>query len=112
MTKDKLIIEDNRGEYNIAWWLAEDEDIGGRLGEGGRKPHKATCETSAAEIAVWNSATGMSGGQLYWESKKEAQVALALAKRAVAEFEGAKPWPEWAKQAQANGWKPPKGWTP
>lgn len=30
----------------------------------------------------------------------------------MAEFEGAKPWPEWAKQALAAGWRAPKGWTP
>jgi len=36
----------------------------------------------------------------------------AVRKAAQAEFDGAAPWPAWAKAAAENGWVPPKGWKP
>lgn len=33
-------------------------------------------------------------------------------KNAKLEWDSGVPWPEWARTAQANGWKPPKGWKP
>lgn len=37
------------------------------------------------------------------------KVALKVAQ---SEYDSNVPWPEWAKQAEAAGWKPPKGWKP
>ena len=36
MSKDKLIVDDSdqNDRYRLVWWLAEDEDIGGTLGDG------------------------------------------------------------------------------
>ncbi len=36
----------------------------------------------------------------------------ATLKAARSEYDTGAPWPEWAKQAHAAGWKPPKGWKP
>jgi len=36
----------------------------------------------------------------------------AAVKSAKSEYDSGVPWPEWAKQAQAAGWKAPKGWKP
>jgi len=36
----------------------------------------------------------------------------AALKAAQAEFAGGAPWPDWARDAAANGWVPPKGWKP
>jgi len=36
----------------------------------------------------------------------------AAMKSARSEYDSNVPWPEWAKQAEAAGWKPPKGWKP
>jgi hypothetical protein len=55
-----------------------------------------------------------------FERKSDAQKALTAAKAAVKALrERAKqvaknstPWPTWALQAKAAGWKPPKGWKP
>lgn len=114
MGKDRLIVTEARdGGYQIVWWLALEQDEGAALGDGcySGKPRKIKCEMDAATMAVWDMASGHSRA-LYWESRADAQKALIVARRAVAEFNGAKPWPEWAKQAQAAGWKAPKGWTP
>lgn len=111
--KDRLVIDERRGGCRIVWWLAEDRDYGAALGESGAKPSNPQNEMEAAEAAVWDMADGREAfGGLRWNSRLAAQRALKIAKQAVAEFEGAKPWPEWAKQALAAGWKAPKGWTP
>lgn len=47
-----------------------------------------------------------------WYTRSGASKALAAAKAALTIHRSAKPWPEWAKQALAAGWKAPKGWKP
>lgn len=112
MNRDRLVLDDD-GSYRIVWELHEEQEIGATLGDSGPgKPLDPKGEHEAAEAAVWDMADGRDNAGLYWESKGAAQKALVIARRAIAEFSGAKPWPEWAKMAQANGWKPPKGWTP
>lgn len=39
-------------------------------------------------------------------------VARAAVKQAKSEWTANVPWPDWAKTALAQGWKPPKGWKP
>jgi hypothetical protein len=46
-----------------------------------------------------------------WARKFRAAMNAAL-KSARSEYDSNVPWPEWAKQAEAAGWKPPKGWKP
>ena len=56
------------------------------------------------------------GGGYEFESMSAAKRFLAAmksaAKAARHEYDTGVPWPEWAKQAQAAGWKPPKNWKP
>ena len=52
------------------------------------------------------------GGVSRWKTEREARRALAHLEVGMLAWEGAKPEPEWAIQARAAGWKPPKGWTP
>jgi hypothetical protein len=44
--------------------------------------------------------------------KKFLAAMKAALKAAQSEYDSNVPWPEWAKQAEAAGWKPPKGWKP
>lgn len=51
-------------------------------------------------------------GELYWESKGGAARAMRVVRLALREAQEGRQWPSWAKQAIAEGWKPPKRWRP
>ena len=116
---DRLIIESERIGYQIVWFLEEESDTGARLGESTyseRDLAKAKPEdwdhitaTITASKTVGVQRDGHNG--YYWESRKDAAAALKAIKFALKD-KGAKPWPEWAVKATAEGWKAPKGWTP
>jgi hypothetical protein len=130
---DRIVIVESRYGYSLQWYLEEDGDLGLTLGEGetheslskmdkaitrrgtvGEDPD-GKVEHAVTTLAAWKH-EGMhlapQGQGFYWESKKGAAEALRLVKVAIKELKDNKPWPEWAKQAAANGWKPPKGWKP
>ena len=52
------------------------------------------------------------GGGFCFYSKKDAQGALRAAKATNDSFEKNLPWSDWAIRAKAEGWKPPRGWSP
>lgn len=136
MTKDKLIIvEDHHGNYQIQWYLAEEQDTGATLGD-------ECCRASEPLLLIWGraldrgevkdedlehcAATVGAASQkhtemypvntidsgFYWEHRSDAQQALALAKLRIKEAREKTPWPQWARDAVAHGWKAPKGWKP
>lgn len=51
-------------------------------------------------------------GAYIWESKKQAARAMRLARAELKAIQTGRPFPEWAKQALAEGWKPPRRWRP
>lgn len=52
-------------------------------------------------------------GGFSFESRELVKRAMGEAKAALKALkEGGDPWPEWARIALANGWRPPKGWKP
>lgn len=53
-----------------------------------------------------------STGEAYWSSKRRAALAMRMARLVSREMEDGVPWPRWAKQAIAEGWKPPRRWRP
>lgn len=121
MSKDKLVIRDDRCRYCIAWMIEEDKyDVGATLGEGHRvfteddllKANPDDWQHIAATMAVATS-TGVEHTHdgYYWNSRAEAMVALKMA-RAALKDKSRRPLPGWALQAKAAGWTPPKGWTP
>lgn len=109
--EDELVIDIDRCGYRIVWFLAWEDEYGAMLGEE-QPSDNLDGETAAASQAVLVTKPERDSKGYYWTTKAAAQRALPLAKRAMEEFKGAKPWPEWAKLAQAAGWKAPKGWTP
>jgi hypothetical protein len=115
---DKLIIVEDRYNYRIAWYLAEDQDIGANLGDPlFEKSALANCKPDewdqimATLVASESDEVKSDDLGYYWESKKQALITLKLIKVALKNKFG-KPLPHWAVQAQAAGWKPPTGWTP
>lgn len=108
-TGEYLVEIDTRDGFGLAWFIPEDDEIGGSLGD-----LSPSCEEDeiAHKVAIAHGGqlTRMEGFE--WESHAAAKKARIAIERALLEYEGAKPWPEWAKTAQKHGWKPPKDWTP
>lgn len=121
--KDRLILSEytNGHQHRIAWFIVEHGEEGAVLGEDEyTEADLAKCvgrrvgewEHVAATIAV-SKIAGVQHDRrgYYWESRKDASSALRAARAAIKD-RSAKPWPEWAVKASAEGWKPPKGWAP
>lgn len=51
-------------------------------------------------------------GAYIWETKKHAARAMRLARAELKAIQTGRPFPDWAKQALAEGWKPPRRWRP
>lgn len=113
---EKLDVFGWRGSYRISW--SEDGDEGLILGPGllqefSDKPDAAdtVCAVKAI-LAMPDDARYLDRGSWVWESEARAKRALKVARDAIKVHESKIPWPEWAKQALSEGWKPPKGWKP
>jgi len=137
MAKDKLVIvESYLGEYQLQWYIAETQDMGAVLGDSCSKTQdpvllkwalaldrgevpEEDLEHCAAQVGaashpyteMYSGASGTVSG-FYWGSKKDVQEALRLAMLRIKEAKKKVPWPQWARDAVAHGWKPPKGWKP
>lgn len=126
MAQYRLVLdEDRHGLFRIHWYIPEDGvtsaqsawykfNLGACLGDYLLPPQ--LCEDAEHRIAT-ESAKALNTGELdtvglYWYTRSGASKALAAAKAALTVHRSAKPWPEWAKQALAAGWKAPKGWKP
>jgi hypothetical protein len=116
-----LAIGGREYSWTIVWIV--DDDEGATLGQDRYKDSDLEkvqgdlWEHVAATLAVSKTEgvkfvrSDFLGGHYIWESLSDAKKALRAAKAAVKD-KRRKPWPEWAVKAQANGWKPPKGWAP
>ena len=113
MSKDKLVLDEDRGGWVISWYLADIGDVGATLGEGSPEANSKDehdIASLAAKAAAPPSAVSFNGYR--WESRADAQKALRAANAALADARSKVPLPDWAKQALAAGWKMPKGWKP
>lgn len=133
----KIDIFQDRYEYHVSWldeeagdegaWIGQDANtslasLQAKLATAKQKRDYDDYEYLAVEIAAqkWVEASpdGVSrhGHGFEFETVTKAKQFLAAMraemKAAKAEFTTGVPWPEWAKQAKAAGWKPPKGWKP
>lgn len=123
---DRLdIVDGARGLWQIKWFLADDDnDFGAILGEveytledvtqakSEDWDHRMATYVAGKSKGVERCSGGMGYG---WEALKDAKLALreiSVALKAGAKGALKKPWPAWALEAKAAGWKAPKGWTP
>jgi len=75
--------------------------------------HKAaTVGAASQKDCEMYQRTGGTDSGFYWEHKSDVQQALKLAKLRIVEARSKVPWPQWARDAVAHGWKAPKGWKP
>jgi len=115
-----LVIDDHderNYKYRLSWYLPEDDDIGGSLGD--PEYTEADLKTADADdvdsviayLAVSKMGVPKDYNGFYWETRSQAQSALRIAKAAIAAGVD-RPMPDWATKALAAGWKAPKGWKP
>lgn len=113
MSKDKLFIDETKHHFFITWFLADPEENGASLGEIPAEIKGEDEHFTASRAAAAAKPTGHDPYRgFYWDTRSAAQKALTACNAALRMCRDNKPWPEWAKQALAAGWKPPKGWTP
>lgn len=111
--KDRLVIQEQRGRFTIDWHLAEEGDVGGRLGQStidgtGEAPtDRDDYEHWLASKIAKESGAQRDHSGFFWDSHSEAQGVLRKIKEALKQD---RPLPEWANIALTHGWKPPKGW--
>jgi hypothetical protein len=123
---DKLVVVEDRSVYRIQWELDDGDDMGAFLGQERREPPADYNKASKMDRDYWaaeragfqvikegdRDTRGHDAIGFWWESKTQAAKAFtkirALMKSSLSEI----PWPDWAVQASAAGWKPPKGWKP
>jgi hypothetical protein len=119
MSNAQLVVDADRLGYYICWYFPDEGDQGGTLGESTytaaqlAKAEPADWEHIKATITAGQTAGVERAGHdgYRWESRTDAFAALRAIKAAIKDKSN-KPWPEWAVQAKAAGWKPPKGWKP
>ena len=101
-------------ERKLAWCFEADGE-GGMLG-----PETQDCDAETQAVIKALEAHFEANGhrpevvasEWVWETTAQAKKALAVARLALKNFRADAPWPAWAVQAKAAGWKPPKGWMP
>lgn len=124
-----VVVESERGGpgYRIQWEINTDGDIdlGAYCGQSKKKPSdEIPSDPEAREFwayeragfqVIGDSPKGYCGHDrigFWWETKSHATAAIAKIRALAKVTLSGVPWPDWAKQAVAAGWKPPKGWKP
>lgn len=133
--KPKLVVTEENNGFGIAWYFPEEEDIGGRIGEwihtsddlvAVEEEIRQAAKTGSVDdelfekrenivVAIAASTTRNVQARTFgylWESRSDANAALRLINGAIKNLSRDVPWPDWATQAAAAGWKPPKNWKP
>ena len=94
--KDSLFVEQQKdGHFYLRWWIAEDQDEGGLLGESlvsvlDSLSHFEQDEKIAMRVARVNLGKLKSGEGFYWETKGAALIALKSIKAAWKEMDAMK----------------------
>lgn len=129
MAKSKWVVEEDRYVYRIQWFDAEDQDLGAIFGDakypGLHQGHFPINPKEPAQATAWDrghnagvdavliSGLGTFGRMgIEFESNANAQKALRILNACCKMAHDKTPWPDWALQARAAGWKAPKGWKP
>lgn len=126
--KDTLQIDGGPYQYYIRWFLAEEGDLGGYLGQSktdgkGEAPRRrGNVEHWVASKAVRETQPKRDSTGFFWVTLRDAEDARRLCRAALRAHAGAaftpdtpaakkaRALPAWAIKAKAEGWKAPNGW--
>jgi hypothetical protein len=109
LANEKLKVYNHNQVYRIGWYIPEDQEIGATLGEDTNvKDLPADDEHAVATKYLLSIECEIDSFGFYWTSKSAAIKTLREIK---AQFKN-KEYPDWAKKALVEGWKPPKNWKP
>lgn len=100
----------------IGWWLPDEGDFGLILTNDWKDGQDDSGETNVAvrvcrDYFEKNRLT-IPRGEFEFESMRQAKECLRLINAELFYWQKKKPLPDWAKTALAEGWSPPKGWSP
>lgn len=98
--------------WGRGWCISYGQAQGGReelLGQSRRREDRPLAEAVLGLVPA--HAVGK-GGEFIWPTKTVAARAMRIARLTVRELEEGRPWPDWARRAIAEGWKPPRRWKP
>lgn len=98
--------------YYLGWCDSGDADGDCKVGEEDHAPEHETIVATLAPLVNGDSIRRDPGGAFLFERRTDATKALAMLNAALLAEKAGRPWPSWALEAKAAGWKPPKGWTP
>jgi len=108
-----LVVDGERDSWAIGWEDPEFGQINLWVGED-RQPKDPPTDPNQWLSWIADKCCRESGAEFdhhryVWETRQQAQSALAAIALAVA---SGKPWPDWAIKAKEAHWTPPKGWRP
>ena len=109
------IIEGQDGKWRVGWYFPDEGEFGAMIGEDlgileqPEPGDKDDREHWVVTRAIKATDPERDDRGFFWESRMQALGASILG---VAILKSDVRWPEWAIQAKAAGWTPPKGWKP
>lgn len=110
---DESVLQWFEGHYDyFIAWTDNEGDFGLSLGESMHGVTPMPDHDAAVAAAMTIGDPYMRDGRLVWRSQSDVKKALRAAKAAVEAWKAGLPLPDWAVRATAEGWKPPKGWSP
>lgn len=80
------------------------------LGEPGAQCDYRDAVVRGARLVEFDSRS--SNGAYIWKTKRRAACAMRLACAELKSVQLGCPFPDWARKALAEGWKPPRRWRP
>lgn len=104
--------------FRLKWIFPDDDALGGILGE--TDPQEIDDDVERQVEHARQTAASLSPGATKdthgfgWEGESQASAALAVVEscQTAVEAQAHWAWPDWALQAKAEGWTPPKHWKP
>jgi hypothetical protein len=105
------VFENHSGLCHLSWCDDEDGE-GSEVGSLCGDPENDALNRALTPMVNNEFITRGDDGTFAFDYIMDAKRALSLANATLNSLADSKPWPQWAIDATAAGWKAPKGWKP